>query len=504
MTASLSWRQRLLGSLQGQLELATFLSLFAGFTLASSSSLLLSNVNLRRHHHMQVMRQAEALNLCFDSVRGLPGHAQIEDCLTRFSGWGHFFWMRTPQGEWLLPSPSVASLPLPLLDRSKQIFRTSLKPDVAHDAPHHADSDQHAGAHAIDGPSEIVEIGSTDYIVHHHSTLPSGELLFTAEDVTSYVNVDSQFLLVLIGAWGGSLLLAVIAVRLLVGRVMRPLLLLNSQTDLVTADNLASQRVSIEAAPREVRQLESSFNHLILRLSQALDQQKQFAGAVSHELRTPLTVVQGYVKRVLRRSGNLTDQQRKALRTVEEESSRIARLVSDLLDLSRGDAGRLNLHLESVQLLPLLQSLVQAATTALKRSIELRLPDPVHARDVWVRANADRLRQVLLNLVENAAKYSPDPAPITLAINESGSRVSISVSDQGIGVPAADIPHVFDRFYRGANATDVGGSGVGLSVVKLLVDAMDGSVHVASQPGAGTVFTVELAKAPASDSSQSL
>lgn len=501
MTASISWRQRLLGSLQGQLELATFLSLFAGFTLASSSSLLLSDVNLRRHHHMQVMRQAEALNLCLDSARGLPGHAQIEDCLTRFSGWGHFFWMRTPQGKWLLPSPSVASLPLPLLDRSKQIFRTVLKSDVAHDAPHHADSDQHAGTHAMGGPSEIVEIGSTDYIVHQHSNLPSGELLFTAEDVTSYVNVDSQFLLVLIGVWGGSLLFAVIAVRLLVGRVMRPLLLLTSQADLVTADNLASQRVSIEAAPREVRQLESSFNHLILRLSQALDNQKQFAGAVSHELRTPLTVIQGYLKRVLRRSENLTDQQRKALLTVEEESLRVTRLVSHLLDLSRGDAGRLDLDLEPVQLLPLLQALVQGATPALARSIELQLSDPIHFRDVCVRANADRLRQVLLNLVENAAKYSPDSSPIKIGVSDSDALVSISVADQGIGIPSADIPHVFDRFYRGGNATDVGGSGVGLSVVKLLVEAMNGSVRVASQPGAGTVFTVDLPKVPASDPS---
>ena len=500
---TLSWRRRAFGSLKGRLELVTSFSLFVGFTLASSSSLLLSDLNLKQHHHMQVMRQTEPLNRCLASP-GL-GHALISDCLTQFSGWGHFFWVRTPQGDWLYPSSAVAKLPSSLLAASKRLQcrqdRSSL-PGCGHADAGLSAVAMLSGPFLHERPSLIVKHDARDFIVHKHSEDSSLGSLFTAEDVTSYVNVDGQFLFILVLIWGGSLLLSVIAVRLLVARVIKPLLLLNAQAGAVTADNLASQRVMLEDAPEEVRELEDSFNHLLERLATALDQQREFAGTVSHELRTPLTVLQGYVRRILRHPDNLTAQQKKSVLVVQEESARISRLVSDLLDLSRGDAGRLNFELEPVELLPVVRRLVQDVTPSLKHLVNLKLADSCVTSDLWIMANRDRLSQVLLNLIENAAKYSPDLKPIVVGVSVAHSRVLITVADQGVGIPDDDLSRVFDRFYRGSNVAGVSGSGVGLSVVKLLVDAMNGSIRVESQIGSGTVFTVEFSQA--SDPSRSL
>lgn len=501
-----TWKQKLTGSLQGRLELATFSALFFGFTVASSSSLLLGDHNLRRHHHMQVQRQASDLNLCLDGRQASrtpvsTNPASIKACLTRFSGWGHFFWIRTADGRWLVPDVGMTQIPDPLLESSKRIFRSEMMRNGGSGLHEHANASHEGGVH-LGGPSTIVEVGSTDYIVHLHAVLPTGNTLFTAEDVTSYVNVDAQFLVILIVVWGGSLLISLLAVRSLVVRVVSPLVRLTDEADLVTADNFASQRILIENAPLEVEHLEGSFNRLIDRLALSLDQQRQFAGAVSHELRTPLTIIQGYIKRALRRSDNLTSQQIKALNTVEEEASRITRMVGDLLDLSRADSGRLSFVLEPIQVIPVLQKVIQGATPVLRRSIELDLGENISSKNVWVTANGDRLSQVLLNLIENAAKYSPGTTPIVVRVSQAFDRISIAVVDRGIGIPESDIELIFDRFYRSSNATEVGGSGLGLSVVKLLVENMGGRVRVESVPGVGSSFIVELPScAPPANSS---
>ena len=499
-----TWKQRLTGSLQGRLELATFAALFFGFTAASSSSLLLGDHNLRRHHHMQVERQAAELNACLEGGKKTSSmNAYLETCLTRFSGWGHFFWIRTADGRWLMPDAGVTQVPLSLLQASKRIFHAERASHGG--SPRHGDqSMHHGGGPALGGPSVIEEIGSTDYIVHLHTVLPSGDALFTAEDVTSYVNVDAQFLVILIGVWGGSLVISLLGVRWLVSRVIRPLVRLTGEADLVTADNFASQRIQIEHAPLEVIQLEASFNRLVDRLAVSLDQQRQFAGAVSHELRTPLTVIQGYIKRALRRSDNLTPQQVKALNTVQDESARITRMVSDLLDLSRADVGRLSFVLEPVDLFPLAQKVIQGATPVLSRSIQLEVDPLIRGQSVWVNANGDRLSQVLLNLIENASKYSPETSPVVVRIGLSQGRASLSVIDRGIGIPEEDLESVFDRFYRAPNATEVGGSGLGLSVVKLLIENMGGLIRVESELDVGSAFIVELSSCAPPDGNLSL
>ena len=214
--------------------------------------------------------------------------------------------------------------------------------------------------------------------------------------------------------------------------------------------------------------------------------------AVSHELRTPLTIVQGYLHRTIKRGDNLSANQVKGLQTAEEESIRMRRLLDDLLDLSRGDSGRLAITNEPVRLADQLEQVADLARNTLGRPLLLELPDDPAARDAIAQADPPRLRQVLLDLIENADKYSPNESPIRLVLRHSTDTSLIDVIDQGIGIPETELSKVFERFQRGSNAPAKTGSGLGLSVVKLLVEGMGGSIDVHSRLGEGCCFTVTL------------
>jgi len=239
-------------------------------------------------------------------------------------------------------------------------------------------------------------------------------------------------------------------------------------------------------------QLSRTYNELLERLAQSWSQQRQFVSAVSHELRTPLTIVQGYLHRTIKRGDNLNSNQVKGLQTAEEESIRMRRLLDDLLDLSRGDSGRLAITKEPVRLADQLEQVADLARNTLSRPLLLELPEDPTARDAVAQADQARLRQVLLNLIENADKYSPQETPIRLVLRQSASAVLIDVIDQGIGIPETELNKVFERFQRASNAPDKTGSGIGLSVVKLLVEGMGGSIELHSRLGEGSCFTVVL------------
>ena len=279
----------------------------------------------------------------------------------------------------------------------------------------------------------------------------------------------SDYLALMILIWSGCLVVTPLAVGWLVRRIVQPLEQLNAATDQVTAETLASARLPLESGPVEVLKLGRTYNALLERLSMSWSQQRQFVSAVSHELRTPLTIVQGYLNRTVKRGDNLTEAQVRGLRTAEEESIRMRRLMDDLLDLSRGDSGRLSIQNEPVHVADQLEQVADMARSTLERPLELKLPSNPAERDSIAQADPGRLRQVLLDLIENADKYSPADRPILLQMHLDEQHHCIDVIDQGIGIPEAELEEVFERFHRASNAPERTGSGLGLSVVKLLV-----------------------------------
>jgi PAS domain S-box-containing protein len=230
----------------------------------------------------------------------------------------------------------------------------------------------------------------------------------------------------------------------------------------------------------------------------ALDQMRSdFVATVSHELRTPLAAIYGAAITLRRRDLDLGDEMRaRLLDVVTEESDRLAQIVNDVLLASHLDSGQLQLQIETVDAAKVTKSVVDAARTHLPDGVTLRLETPRTLPPV--AADAQQLRQVLQNLVENAVKYSPDGGPVRVRLESDERRVRWAVSDEGLGIPPSERRRIFEKFYRlDPNMTrGVGGTGLGLYICRELVQRFDGRIWVDGNNGKGSTFYVEL---PATD-----
>jgi signal transduction histidine kinase len=219
----------------------------------------------------------------------------------------------------------------------------------------------------------------------------------------------------------------------------------------------------------------------------------EFLSLVSHELRTPLTSIRGYLDLVLdEEAGELNPEQHRFLKAVERNSGRLLRLVGDLLFVAQADAGRLTLDRAKVDVSALAADCVEAAQpVADQRAIDLQLTAEQVPALVGDRG---RLAQVLDNLVSNALKFTPEGGRVEVRTSVHGDYVQLEVEDSGIGIPAAEQPRLFERFFRATAATDqaIPGTGLGLAIVKAIVEAHAGRIEVVSAPDQGTTFRVEL------------
>ena len=220
----------------------------------------------------------------------------------------------------------------------------------------------------------------------------------------------------------------------------------------------------------------------------------QFLSIAAHELKTPLTTLLGNAQLMLRRAvrdGTLPERELRQLRVINEQSSRLHRMVLALLDISRLDSGQLSIERAPLDLAALARRVVEETRPANDgRPIEFVAP----AEPLPVAADELRLEQVLQNLIQNALKYSAESQPIAVRVERRSNRAAVAVTDRGIGIPAAALPRLFGRFYRAPNAEarQVGGMGVGLYVVKEIVTLHGGDVAVESAEGQGSTFTISL------------
>lgn len=285
----------------------------------------------------------------------------------------------------------------------------------------------------------------------------------------------------------GTLFSAVIG-ALLARRAFRPVDdLTKTAMAIYHADNL-DQRVAVPAANDEIGRLSQAFNEMLDRLARLFGAQQRLVADVSHEMRTPLTVIRGNVD--LLRAMGCADQE--SLDALTRESDRMTRLVGDLLLLSQADAGVLPMQFQAVALNQVISDVERSGQVlAASRVAMVAEAEP----GLSVQADPDRLKQVLLNLVDNAIKHTPDGGTVTLAASPSyNGFIRIAVSDTGIGIPEQDIPYVFERFYRvdKSRSRANGGSGLGLSIARSIVEAHHGRIVVSSRAGQGTTFDVYL------------
>lgn len=251
------------------------------------------------------------------------------------------------------------------------------------------------------------------------------------------------------------------------------------------ADDL-SLRVPHTERIDEIGLLARALNETLERLERLFQTQQRLLADVSHELRTPLTAIRGNVD-LMRRMG---EGDIEMLGIIQEEVDRLTRLVGDLTLLARADAGGLPLDMKPTELDNLLFE-VYRQVSLLDKPVEVVVTE---VDQVCVNGDPDRLKQLLLNLVENGMKYTPNGGRVTISLSQANGWAQIGVTDTGIGIPPEDLPYIFDRFYRVDKARNraQGGSGLGLSIAKWVAQAHGGDIHVESEVSRGTTFTVVL------------
>ena len=319
-----------------------------------------------------------------------------------------------------------------------------------------------------------------------------GTLLLTSRDLSGHSELGQRFLDAVNRAllWGSVLvaLAALVAAAVLSRQLVGPLRKLTAASEAMAAGDL-TQRVDVRTRD-EIGELARAFNGMAQDLEAAEAQRQQMAADIAHELRNPLSVIRGTLEAML---DGVYPVDVEHLGPIYEETILLQRLVQDLRLLSLADAGQLQLVQTDVDLSSLLDG-ISDSVQAVAEERGVRLRSIVPQEPLVVVGDADRLRQVLGNLVSNALRYTPAGGNVTLRAWEQGGQVRVAVSDTGPGIAPKDLPHVFDRFYRADAARDraSGGSGLGLSIARALVEAHGGQMQVESTLGEGTTFTIVL------------
>ena len=255
------------------------------------------------------------------------------------------------------------------------------------------------------------------------------------------------------------------------------------------ADDL-SRRISYLGPPDdEVGQLIHAFNQTLHRLENLFNTQRRFLADVGHELRTPLTVIKGNVD-LMQRIGSFDEE---SLTSIENEVDRLTRMVGDLLLLAQAESGKLPLDIHLIELDTLVLEVLNQMSVLAREKLTLRLGE---IDQVLICGDQDRLKQVLVNLVGNAINYTPSEGVVTIGLGKVDNQSKLTIQDTGPGIPSEDLPHVFERFYRGeksrTRSRDGKGFGLGLSIAYWIVRNHGGSIEVESTEGKGTTFCVWL------------
>ncbi|MEA2322119.1 MAG: hypothetical protein QOD81_1969 [Solirubrobacteraceae bacterium] len=281
-------------------------------------------------------------------------------------------------------------------------------------------------------------------------------------------------------------------------KALLPVERMTSKAERIGIDHL-DERIAMPRARDEIGHLALTLNAMLDRLERGVAEKQRLVADASHELRTPLAVMRAELDVTLR--GDLSPEERPVLESVRQEVDHMSRTVDNLLTLAQVDEGRLQILTTPVRLRAAIASAVRPLLPlAADRSVRLKVEDRLGDGDGIVHADAQRVHQVLTNLVENAIKFSPAGEEVRVVAWRSGAEVAVTVADAGPGIPAGAREHVFERFFRldAARGRAQGGSGLGLSICRDIAEAHGGRVWVDSKEGAGSAFTFALPSAPAS------
>lgn len=411
------------------------------------------------------------------AIRSLEQHGfgpfiQFEDLSAHFPELAvldKFFQIFSPTGRITIQSPNVKSHDVPL---SQTALKMAFSGETTYESARFPGEDLRLISVPIlyqGNLLNIVQVGTSLKPVEHTLKRLLGVLL---------ISIPVALLVSLGGGW------------FLAGRVLRPVAIMTEAAKKIAAGDL-SQRLAVEATGDEIGRLAETFNAMIARLDASFRQVRQFSSDASHELRTPLTVMKGETELVLRRPRDCQDY-KTVLESNLEEIDRMTRIVDELLFLSRADLGEVKMASDPVALADLLEDIQQQASVlGQDQGIQVRLGT---MQPATVLGDDLRLRELFLNLVDNAVKYSRSGGTVTITLRVEQGTARVAVQDQGIGIRPEAIGRIFDRFYRTdeARAHTKAGTGLGLAICTWIADVHHGRIDVRSVPGEGSTFTVTL------------
>jgi len=287
-----------------------------------------------------------------------------------------------------------------------------------------------------------------------------------------------------------TLVLAALGGSFLASRALDPIDRITRTAQRISAEDL-TQRLHLPPSPDEVGRLAGTFDQMLDRLEQAFSRQRQFTADASHELRTPLAVLAAQTDLALDQARRPEDY-RAALREIHQQAEQMAQLLSELLMLARVDSGPVEIDHEGLDLTALVADTVATLTPLAEAGgVMLSAPSQFPAP---ISGDQARLTQLIVNLVDNALKYTPVGGKVEVRVNAVDGRALLQVTDSGVGIAPEHLPHLFERFYRAdaARSRDEGGAGLGLSICQWIATAHEGTIAVHSTPGSGTTFTVSL------------
>jgi signal transduction histidine kinase len=273
-------------------------------------------------------------------------------------------------------------------------------------------------------------------------------------------------------------------------RPLRPVVVLTEQAERVGMKELG-ERLSVIPSGDELERLSLALNRMIERLEAAVAHNHRFSADASHELRTPLTIIRGELESLIQ-AQSLPASVIESAGSALEECARMSKIVNNLMAISRLDYGGEQMEFAPVNLVDLVGiTLDQMNLLAEEKNIALRF---THSLETYVSGDAMRLKQIIVNLVDNAINYTPDGGTVIISVGSEGNRAILKVADTGIGIPSASLPLVFDRFYRADEARSrvSGGTGLGLSIVKAICIIHGGEAFIESIEGKGTTVRIEL------------
>ena len=314
-------------------------------------------------------------------------------------------------------------------------------------------------------------------------------VIVVGQTTTEITDVLHTFVYVIVIAMVAIIILAGIGGLFLAERALKPVQQITKTAQNIEGSDL-SQRINVKTDD-ELGMLASTLNEMIGRLEESFNRQRQFTADASHELRTPLAIMQAEATLALSKE-RAPDDYRKSLETISQESVYMSSVIGKLLFLARSDAGKEQLTFEDVELKGLITGLA-SNIEALAQDKGIKFAVDAH-EELMVSGDKVKLRQLFINILENAVRYTPTAGHISVSLVKQESNAVVSISDTGIGIPPEHLPHIFERFYRvdKARARADGGVGLGLAIAKIITESHKGKIEVESELGKGTTFRISI------------